>query len=145
VNEHISSSEIVYRTDLEDVDWDWLRRDLIDDDFHNGRTTEQLRMSFENSSHVAMAFADDRCIGTARALSDGVGNGYVIDVWTQSSHREHGVSSEMMSLLMRAMPGQHLYLQTDTAVGFYEKLGFKSQPQGMSIVVGQYLANPTRR
>ncbi len=73
---------ITYRTDLKGVDWEVLKQDLIADDFHNGRTTTQLRLSFDNSAFVAMGFDGDRCIANGRLLSDGVSNAYVVDVWT---------------------------------------------------------------
>lgn len=111
---------ISFHTDLAAVDREVLREDLIADDFHNGRTTRQLRLSFENSSFVAMAFDGTRCIGNARLLSDGVGNAYVVDVWTHSRWRHQGVARQLMQLLMNAVPGQHIYLVTDDAAGFYK-------------------------
>ena len=126
------------------VDWEALKQDLIADDFHNGRTTDQLRLSFENSAQVVMAWDGDQLVGNARQLSDGVGNAYVIDVWTRTDHRHQGIGSEMMRQLMAAVPGQHIYLQTD-AVEFYEQLGFREQPVGMSAISGDYLDNDTRR
>jgi len=135
---------ISFRSDLEGVDWDALKRDLIADDFHNGRTTAQLRLSFENSSFVAMAFDGGRCIANGRLLSDGVGNAFLLDVWTHSAFRRQGVARRIMQMLIGAVPGQHVYLQTDEAVEFYEALGFSRQPEGMSLIVGEYLGNSTR-
>jgi ribosomal protein S18 acetylase RimI-like enzyme len=135
---------ITYRSDLHGVDWEALKHDLIADDFHNGRTTTQLRLSFENSAVVAMGFDGDRCIANGRLLSDGVGNAYVVDVWTHSAYRRQGIGRKIMGMLTEAVPGQHVYLQTDDAVGFYEKLGFVEQPKGMSLIVGEYLQNDTR-
>ena len=130
---------ITFRNHLKGVDWEALREDLIGDRFHNGRTVAQLRASFENSRHVAMAFDRDRCIGNARALSDGIGNAYLLDVWTQSGYRRQGIGRTMVEMLFTAVPGQHVYLQTEDAVGFWESLGFRPQPHGMSLVVGRYL------
>ncbi len=136
---------IRYTSALTDVDWQALKQDLIVDDFHNGRTTAQLRLSFENSAAVAMAFDGDRCIANGRLLSDGVGNAYIVDVWTQSAYRGQGIGRRIMQRLIAAVPGQHIYLQTDTAVDFYAKLGFVPQPKGMSLIAGQYLQNDTRQ
>jgi hypothetical protein len=47
-------------------------------------------------------------------------------------------------MLLAAVPGQHVYLQTDDAVGCYEELGFVEQPKGMRYIVGEYLQNETR-
>lgn len=135
---------ITYRSDLKGVDWEALKQDLIADDFHNGRTTAQLRLSFENSAVVAMGYDGDRCIANGRLLSDGVGNAYVVDVWTQSAYRLQGIGRRIMQMLIAAVPGQHVYLQTADAVGFYEKLGFVEQPKGMRLIAGEYLQNDTR-
>ena len=132
-----------FTSSLERVDWEALKADLMRDDFHNGRTTIQLRKSFENSSHVAMAFVGMHCIGSGRMLSDGVGNALVVDVWTHSRYRNQGIATRMMKMLMADVPGQHIYLQSDDAVGFYSKLGFVKQPEGLSIISGKYLENAT--
>ena len=134
---------ISFHSDPEQINWEKLKEDLILDDFHNGRSTHQLRLSFVNSQIQSYAMDGDRCIGTARALSDGVGNCYVIDVWTKSKYRNQGIASEMMEQIMNSCPGQHIYLQTDDAIEFYRKLGFSEQPLGMSTVVGEYLQNST--
>ncbi|MBL6690388.1 MAG: GNAT family N-acetyltransferase [Pseudomonadales bacterium] len=128
-----------YHRNPAEVNWEILINDLIADDFHNGRTVAQLRASFENSQVQAYAMVGDRCIGTARALSDGIGNAYVIDVWTQSTYRNQGIARTMMEMLLEKVAGQHVYLQTDDAVEFYRKLGFSEQPSGMSLIVGEYL------
>ncbi len=133
-----------YRSNLEGVDWEALKQDLIDDDFHNGRTTDQLRLSFEHSQVVAMGFDGKHCIANGRLLSDGVCNAYIVDVWTHSDYRLQGIARHIMTSLIDAVPGQHIYLQTDDAVGLYEKLGFKEQPRGMSLVSGEWLQNDTR-
>lgn len=135
---------ITYRSDLAGIDWAALKQDLVADDFHNGRTTSHLKLSFENSAFVAMAHDGDRCIGNGRLLSDGVGNAYVIDVWTQSTYRLQGIARKIMQMLTAAVPGQHLYLQTDNAVDFYGKLGFVEQPKGMRFIASEYLQNETR-
>ena len=134
-------STVRFETQLDAVDWEALRLELIDDNFHNGRSTLQLKESFENSSHCVMAFEGLRCIGTVRALSDGVGNAYVVDLWTLSSFRNTGTGTKLMQLLLKELPGQHVYLQTEDAIDFYQRMGFKKQPEGLSIIVGTYLGN----
>lgn len=130
---------ITFHDHTRGVDWEALRRDLISDRFHNGRTTAQLEASFENSQHVAMAFEGARCIGNARALSDGVGNAYILDVWTHSDYRLTGIGRKMVDMLTAAVAGQHVYLQTEDALGFWAAMGFRPQPHGLSLVVGTYL------
>lgn len=130
---------------LDGIDWARLKGDLGADDFDNGRSPEALRRSFERSQHVAVARDGDRVVGTARALSDGVCNAYVVDVWTASSHRRRGIATRMLQLLLDAMPGQHVGLQTDDAQALYRSLGFGPQPEFLSLVPGRWLDNGGNR
>ena len=132
--------EIIYKHDLDGVDWSEMKATLVQDDFDNGRTPEQLRESFANSAATIIAYAPDgRIIGTVRALSDGVCNAYVVDVWTLTEFRKRGIATRMMQLLLDKFPGQHVYLFTDDAAPFYKKLGFQEHGIGLGRVVGQWL------
>ena len=126
---------------VERVDWKQAKADLAADNFDNGRSAAALRRSFEQAQHVAFAWLDGRLVGMARVLSDGVCNAYLLDVWTQSAVRRRGVATAMVRHLVEAIPGQHIGLQTDDAELFYASLGFRKQPQFMSVVVGGWLDN----
>ena len=130
---------------LAGVDWGQLKDDLAVDDFDNGRSPGALRRSCEQSAHVAVARDGDRVVGMARMLSDGVCNAYLLDVWTASTHRRRGVGSAMVRLLAERVPGQHIGLQTDDAQAFYEHLGYRRQPEFLSMVVGRWLDNDANR
>jgi predicted GNAT family acetyltransferase len=134
-------SEILYQTDLRGVDWARMKALLSEDDFDNGRTPAQLRESFEQSRVAVVAYDGGEIVGTARALSDGVCNAYVVDVWTRTPYRRRGVARAMLATLEAGLRGQHVYLFTDDAADFYRKLGFREQPTGMSKVVGTWLRN----
>jgi ribosomal protein S18 acetylase RimI-like enzyme len=81
----------------------------------------------------------------ARLLSDGVCNAYLLDVWTASPYRRRGIGSAMIRYLLEQVPGQHVGIQTDGARRFYESLGFKSQPEFWSCIVGSWLDNDVNR
>lgn len=132
---------IYYRMDLNGVDWETMKRILLADDFDNGRSPEQLRVSFENSYAACIAYAGSEIIGTARVLSDGVCNAYIVDVWTLSAYRHLGIAREMIRRLTKKLEGQHVYLFTDDAVDFYERIGFHRRGVGMEKVVGTWLVN----
>jgi predicted GNAT family acetyltransferase len=127
------------------VDWSAVRADLLADDFDNGRTPAALQRSFEASAHVAIAWAGDRVVGTARLLSDGVCNAYAVDVWTQSSYRRRGIAAQLMRLLVDAVPGQHVGLFTDDMQAFYLAVGFRRQGEFLSVVSGSWLGNDANR
>lgn len=130
---------------LDGIDWTRAKADLVADHFDNGRSADALRRSFEQSQHVAIARDGDRVVGMARLLSDGVCNAYVVDVWTASSHRRRGIGSRMLQLLLEAVPGQHVGLQTHDAQAFYRSLGFQPQPEFWSVVSGVWLGNEANR
>src|SRR5688572_2772868 len=114
---------------------------MAEDDFDNGRTPQQLRKSFENSFATCIAYIDGGIIGTARALSDGVCNAYLIDVWTYTPHRRRGIARNMINRLLKRLKGQHVYLQTDDEMSFYKRIGFIERPTGMEKVVSKWLIN----
>lgn len=131
--------QVKYETTLGNVDWQEMKSTLSADRFDNGRTPRQLQESFENSYAIVIAYAEQRIVGTARVLSDGVCNAYIIDVWTLTKYRRRGIASTMIKMLLAKLNGQHVYLFTDDAIEFYEKLGFKPQPIGLGKVVGKWL------
>lgn len=130
---------------LDDIDWHAVKAELTADDFDNGRSAQALRRSFEQSQHVAIARDGERVVGTARLLSDGVCNAYLVDVWTASSHRRRGIASSMIRHLLDEVPGQHVGLQTSTAQALYRSLGFREQPEFWATVVGRWLDNDANR
>ncbi|MDQ6693646.1 MAG: GNAT family N-acetyltransferase, partial [Chloroflexota bacterium] len=132
-------TEVSYTTEMDSVDWAEMKATLQQDRFDNGRTPEQLRVSFENSYSAVIAYAEGRIIGTVRVLSDGVCNAYVVDVWTLSAYRNRGIARTMMGMIEPGLRGQHIYLFTDDALGFYEKLGYRPRGVGMEKVIGPWL------
>ncbi|HEY5058302.1 MAG TPA: GNAT family N-acetyltransferase [Gaiellaceae bacterium] len=75
---------------LDGIDWEQTKADLAADNFDNGRSPQALNRSFRQSQHVAIARDGDRVVGTARLLTDGVCNAYLLDVWTASAYRRQG-------------------------------------------------------
>ncbi len=130
---------------MDGIDWVRTTADLAADRFDNGRSPDALRRSFAHSQHVSFARDGDRVVGMARVLSDGVCNAYLLDVWTASSHRRRGIASAMVRFLVDRLPGQHLGLQTDDARGLYLSLGFRPQPEFLSMVIGTWLDNDGNR
>ena len=142
---HAGALAVRIDSSLAGIDWAQAKADLAADRFDNGRSAEALRRSFEQSAHVAFARDGERLVGMARLLSDGVCNAYLVDVWTASAYRRQGIASAMMQLLIDAVPGQHIGLQTDDAQELYKSLGFRPQPEFWSRVSGRWLENDANR
>ena len=132
------------RTDCDGVDWAALKRDLAADDFDNGRTPEELERSFRASASVVFARDGTRIVGKARALSDGVCNAYIVDVWTHSDHRRRGIGRAMLERLVAPFAGQHVYTFTDDAAVFYAACGFTPRGTGFERVIGAWLGRYAR-
>ena len=130
---------IEYKRDLDGIDWAQLKAELAGDNFDNGRTPEQYQRSFAASYSVCFALDGQRIIGKARALSDGVCNGYIVDVWTHSDYRRQGIASHLVKQILADLQGQHVCLFTDDMQTFYLQLGFAEETTGMSQVIGQWL------
>jgi ribosomal protein S18 acetylase RimI-like enzyme len=133
--------DIIYTLDLTQVNWDEMKAAVQADDFDNGRTPGQLKASFCNSFAACLAYTGGRLIGTARVLSDGVCNAYIVDVWTQTAYRRQGIARRMLELLLERLPGQHVYLFTDDMPDFYRRIGFTERGTGFEKVVGDWLVN----
>lgn len=131
----MKTPKIVFVENPDDVDWAALKRALAADRFDNGRSAGELRESFINSRHICLVRVRGKVIGTGRLLSDGVGNAYLIDVWVLTKYRGLEIGGQIVSRLLAAVPGQHVYLQADNPC-LYARLGFRPQPQGMSLIAG---------
>jgi GNAT superfamily N-acetyltransferase len=136
--------DVAYSDNVAGVDWPLLKLRLIEDAFDNGRTPEQLRLSFEHSYAVCLARNGNEIVGTARALSDGVCNAYVVDVWTYTPLRRRGVGREMMRRVLARLEGQHVYLFSDDQGDFYRAIGFRERAVGYETVVGTWLVKGLR-
>jgi ribosomal protein S18 acetylase RimI-like enzyme len=78
-----------------------------------------------------------------RALSDGVCNAYIVDVWTLTAYRKQGIARKMMERALENLQGQHVYLWTDDAQAFYDAIGMirADENTGYYKVVGTWLQN----
>ena len=128
-----------FSTDISEVDWRLLKDSLVAGSFCNGRTPDEYKRSAKGSFLNVFVYFGVDIVGNGRILSDGVCNAYIVDVWTAPAHRRNGIAREMVRILCDAVPGQHVYLQTDDAQDFYGKCGFESQDFGMGRVVGSWL------
>jgi GNAT superfamily N-acetyltransferase len=136
---------IVFSASIDGIDWSALKATLGADRFDNGRTIEQMRLSFANSFSSVIARDKSVVVGTARALSDGVCNAYIVDMWTHSSYRRRGVGRRMLERLCAGLDGQHIYLFTDDQQPFYAACGFTPRGAGMERIVGKWLRNASLR
>ncbi len=82
------------------------------------------------SFRFAAAFdSDDKVIGVARAISDGVSDAYIQDVVVSGEHRKEGIGSELIKLLIAELQAAGVdwigLIGKPGTAHFYESLNFK--------------------
>ena len=105
----------------------------------------RLRMALENTYHVlwirytkpSTRFAKEgQILGFARVISDGVFYASIWDVAVLPSWQRSGLGRALMERILTKLtrdriPVITLYAEREV-VGLYEKLGFKTDPSGMT-------------
>lgn len=106
---------------------------LVEHEYWNATTTRETSRLAHLRSPVWVGARDHerQLIATARACTDGAKHAWIYDVAVEQSWRGRGLGQALMRLLLdhpliREVHSVHL--QTRDAEGFYERLGFVSDP-----------------
>lgn len=96
------------------------------------RDAEVTRETFGNSRYVEFAFDGSKLIGCARAESDGVSQGLILNVAIDPEYQGLHIGQEVVDRLAAQMKGQNLFLNTHPGgVGFYNRKGFRRNKTAM--------------
>lgn len=94
-----------------------------------GKTTQAMidnfNIGFLNSTFVFSAWIDGRLAGCVRALSDLHFRSVIYDLAVLPEYQHKGIGKELVQRCINACKGSEWLVQTDTAKGFYEQIGFK--------------------
>jgi len=120
------SSEIRFSDSLQGVDFEKLN-DLLSRAFGGTKRDKEItKKAFEGSRYVQFAFDGDKLIGCARAESDGVYQGFILNVAVDPDYQGHHLGWEVVSRLSSQMEGENIFLNTHPGgVGFYNQEGFR--------------------
>ena len=85
------------------------------------------------TSHSLVACEDGVVVGFARAVTDGLSNGYLSMVAVSQEHRRKGIGSRLVLEIMGDDPGVTWVLRASRpgAREFFETLGFRPSPDAM--------------
>jgi predicted GNAT family N-acyltransferase len=93
---------------------------------------ERFQKMIENANRTVLAFDGDRMVGFARALCDGVSNGYIGTVVVAEDKRKSGVGREMVKQLMGNDPNITWVLRAGRgSEAFWTKMGFSESSIAM--------------
>jgi GNAT superfamily N-acetyltransferase len=122
-----------------DVIWGFLSTQAY---WHRWRTAEQVRAQVDGAWRVVGAYdvATGNQVGFARALSDGICEAYLADVFVLRAHRGHGLGKRLVSTMVDDGPGAHLrwWLATGDAHGLYEQFGFTAPDPTVLVRPGRF-------
>lgn len=86
---------------------------------------DNFNVPFINATIVLSAWADDKLVGCVRVLSDRMFRSVIYDLAVMPAYQHKGIGKELVSRCVKYYPNSEWLLTTETAVGFYEKLGFQ--------------------
>jgi ribosomal protein S18 acetylase RimI-like enzyme len=93
----------------------------------------QLGRLISASSRTVVAVADDEIVGFARAITDGISNGYLSMVVVAQPYRRRGIGQALVESLIGSETNITWVLRAgrEGAVGFFAKLGFSVSTTAM--------------
>jgi GNAT superfamily N-acetyltransferase len=131
------------RIDFEAV-WDFLSTSA---DWHRWRTRDQVERQVTSAWRVVGVYEESRGIqvGFARAVSDGVCDAYLADVYILESHRGHGLGKALIERMVEGGSGSDFRwtLFTGDAHGLYSQYGFGSPNHTAMVRPGRFAQSST--
>jgi len=113
------------RLDLDAV-WHFLSTDAY---WNRWRTRDDVDHQFRGAWRVIGAYVvgSDELVGFARAVSDGVSDGYLADVYVAPPHRGRGIGGRMVEAMVEEGLGARFrwLLSTRDAHELYARYGFR--------------------
>ena len=100
---------------------------------HRVGDSEHFAALVRYSQRTAVALAGTEIVGFARAITDGLSNGYLSMVAVASEHRRKGIGSVLVAHVTAGSPEVTWILQAgrEGAAEFFSKLGFSASPVAM--------------
>jgi N-acetylglutamate synthase-like GNAT family acetyltransferase len=119
-------------------DYDEVRHLLIDTGWRKRVTPrERFDRVIAGANRTVVAVDGVRVVAVARALFDGVSNGYISTVAVAADRRNQGIGRELVKRLMNVDESDRItwVLRAGRgSTGFWEKMGFAKSETAMEIV-----------
>ena len=100
---------------------------------HRVGTVEWLALLLAASQRTAVAVDGGRIVGFARAITDGLSNGYLSMIVVDAAHRKQGIGRALVNHIVGDSPGITWVLRAERqgAHEFFAKLGFRPSSSAM--------------
>ena len=127
---------IYIKTTKEDIDYDAVPP-LLQSFGMSDRVATGQKQIFQNSYAVSFLYDDDRLIGCARAISDGICEAAIYNIALSREYHGQKLGRKLIDSILKQVEGCNVILYTHPrTVALYEKLGFRRQKTGMAIYQG---------
>ena len=95
----------------------------------------RLKKMLENASLIIGAYADNRLVGVARALTDFSYCCYLSDLAVAAEYQHHGIGRELVDRVKRRVGDQSmlLLLSSPEAMEYYPRIGMEAVANGWII------------
>ncbi len=122
---------ITYKIKKENVNWQEVSEVLKRSGLSDHPAWEQ-EIIFNNSYAVVFVYDEEKIVGVARALSDGVCQAAIYNVALEEEYQGHGIGRSLIEKLLEQLKGQNVILYTHPrTVNLYEKFGFRRSKTAM--------------
>ena len=129
------------RLDL-DVVWNFLSSDAY---WNRWRCREDVEIQFRSAWRVIGAYVQgsDDLVGFARAVSDGVSDAYLADVYVAAPHRGRGIGGRIVEAMVEQGVGARFrwFLSTRDGHGLYARYGFVPPDERVMERPGRFVRN----
>lgn len=127
---------ITYKIKKENVNWQEVSEVLKRSGLSDHPAWEQ-EIIFNNSYAVVFVYDEEKIVGVARALSDGVCQAVIYNVALEEEYQGHGIGRSLIEKLLEQLKGQNVILYTHPrTVHLYEKFGFRRSKTAMCMFQG---------
>ena len=95
---------------------------------------DNFNIGFINSTFVFSAWSDEQLVGCVRVLSDLHFRSIIYDLAVLPEFQNKGIGSELVRRCRDVCESSEWLVQTDSAKGFYEKIGFQESDDHFLII-----------
>lgn len=123
---------LIIKFELDNVDWQEVSS-LIEVAGLSSSEPDICQKAFLGSRVTVFVYDNDRLIGVARAISDGVKQAAIYDVAVLPEYQGKGIGRILVDNITSRLPGCNFILYSNTGKeDFYRKIGFKLMKTGMA-------------